>query len=347
MCNAWLTGLSHAEPVIPVSDDEFSGSTTSHLVMTRCQSTPLPTCTVAATLRSMARSPASFCSVVLLLVHLECTAKKNFVTDPSVVALVARRSRPPPLTNQTNALGHRPCMAPSLNLPCCRLRMHCDGLARSVRSCCDHPFCTRDLRSPDAIPLKSRSTTCILPFDHNAAPYNAAIGSLNVPSSLPTAPQIWPLCCFRSSDPPVFDHCPWSLRLGSSVDLPVLRFVHLHGGRSTCGRGARPLCSALPGVVFDRPSGRAVLFCIPCEREVPRGSSVVLRPHCPRSPHLTTPLLYSRTALSRGLSHSSAGLVTHTFRSWPPVVDFLPIDLSGTRPCRITTWSASPFDSWL
>ena len=44
-----------------------------------------------------------------------------------------------------------------------------------------------------------------LPVDLNAVPTDVAIDSLNVPSNLPAAPQIWLLCSFRSSGRPDFE----------------------------------------------------------------------------------------------------------------------------------------------
>ena len=41
-----------------------------------------------------------------------------------------------------------------------------------------------------------------------------------------------------------------------------------------------PTCSSAPGVVFDRPTGRAVRFCVPCRREVNLSS-----PSHPSLPH--------------------------------------------------------------
>ena len=73
--------------------------------------------------------------------------------------------------------------------------------------------------------------------------------------------------------------------MGSSMGLSFMRFFHFHSGQKipdlptvSCSR-----CSSSAAIVFDRPTGRFVRFCVSCQLVVPH-DSVALPPQPPIPP---------------------------------------------------------------
>ena len=164
-------------------------------------------------------------------------------------------------------------------VPRCRQRIHYECLARSVHSCGDHcPFCTQDLVP---VPLLAASLEHLhIPID-----FNAPLPILSV--SLTTChvpPPISPLCCAHFCGAPDFEplndrRMEWSpiqpSAKGSSSDW-LLQWVCRSCGSSTSMQDilalpavSCPQCSSSAGIVFDRPTGRVVRFCVSCQLVVP------------------------------------------------------------------------------
>ena len=94
-----------------------------------------------------------------------------------------------------------------LQSPCCRQRIHCECLARSLFACGDHcPFCTQDLVPVLSAPLLAASSEHLnIPIDFNAPPANSSLNSLCVPAGMPHPPPVFPLCCAHNCGPPDFE----------------------------------------------------------------------------------------------------------------------------------------------
>ena len=141
---------------------------------------------------------------------------------------------------------------------------------------------------------RSSSPSCLTPlravtFEHlnisidfNALPANSSLNSLCVPDGMPHLPPI-SLCCAQSCGSPdcetlggpphgMVSYSPVCPRLvclvlqwvchscGSSItvrDIPALPTV-------SC-----PQCSSSVAIVFDKPTGRVVRFCVSCQLVVP------------------------------------------------------------------------------
>ena len=191
-------------------------------------------------------------------------------------------------------------MANSVALPCCHQRMHyrclvhsCARLWRRMpvlhqRSVAfpDKSFCRNFPCSPQPLPLTFRRAHRILWSTHGP--------------NLPPEPDIWPSCCFRTSGPPDFapvdDHKMERSPLQPTAQGEVLSRWTPQWICRSCGCSTSmddiptmdmvscPSCSA-PGVVFNRPTGGAVRFCVPCRREVNLSS-----PSHPPLPHDPPPL---------------------------------------------------------
>ena len=257
-------------------------------------------------------------------------------------------------------------MANSVALPCCHQRIHYPCLVHSVDACGDGcPFCTRDLLPFLTDPFVATSLAHHnLSLDLQRAPSNSLVNSLHGPNLLPE-PDIWPLCCFRTGGPPDFApvddrRMEWSplqptaqgrssewtpqwicCSCGCSTsmdDIPTVDVV-------SC-----PTCSSAPGVVFDRPTGRAVRFCVPCRREVNSSPSHPPLPHDqPPPPHDSSPAPQpsatppparnwfthvpsaDQPIVRMGISPS------HAAGKWLAILAFLPFDLAWVGPCRIPT----------
>ena len=187
-------------------------------------------------------------------------------------------------------------MANSVALPCCHQRIHYRCLVHSVHACGDGcPFCTRDLLPFLTDPVVATSLAHHnLSLDLQRAPSNSLVNSLHGPN-LPPEPDIWPLCCFRTGGPPDFApvddrRMEWSplqpTAQGRSSEWTPQWICRSCGCSTsmddipTMDMVSCPTCSSAPGVVFDRPTGRAVRFCVPCRREVNLSS-----PSHPPLPH--------------------------------------------------------------
>ena len=190
--------------------------------------------------------------------------------------------------------------ASSFSLPCCRQRIHYECLARSVHACGDHcPFCTQDLVPVLSDPLLAASFEHLnISIDFNAPPANSSLNSLCVPDGMPHPPPIFPLCCAHSCGPPDFEplddrRMEWSpihpFAQGSSSAW-VPQWVCRSCGSSTSIQDipalptvSCPQCSSSAAIVFDRPAGRVVRFCVSCQLVVPH-DSVALPPQPPIPP---------------------------------------------------------------
>ena len=179
----------------------------------------------------------------------------------------------------------------SIQVPCCGQFVHTTCLARSFSSRgLDCPFCNQslaDFASSSSFLASSLFHGCMVDLDR--APSNQAIDSLVVPDDFPPPPPIYPLCCARVGGPPEFEplddrRMEWSpLHPSSSHGATswVPQWVCRSCGASTSLLDIPPLdaascslCSTASAIVFDRPSARAVRFCVPCQRVVPHDSTV-------------------------------------------------------------------------
>ena len=245
-------------------------------------------------------------------------------------------------------------MANSVALPCCHQRIHYWCLVHSVHACGDGcPFCTRDLLPFLTDPFVATSLAHHnLSLDLQRAPSNSLVNSLHGPN-LPPEPDIWPLCCFRTGGPPDFApvddrRMEWSplqpTAQGRSSEWTPQWICRSCGCSSsmddipTMDIVSCPTCSSAPGVVFDRPTGRAVRFCVPCRREVTTSTPRFL-PCSPAIRHSTsdTQLVHPRSPqqiqpiVRMGISPS------HAAGKWLAILAFLPFDLAWVGPCRIPT----------
>ena len=160
---------------------------------------------------------------VPLPVHLQCAALLPSVVESSSV-VCPRCSTQSPASVDFTRFQHLCCvhnvevpvrdctlcaepqtMANSVALPCCHQRMHYRCLVLSVHACGDGcPFCTRDLLPFLTDPFVATSLAHHnLSLDLQRAPSNSLVNSLHG-RNLPPEPDIWPLCCFRTSGPPDF-----------------------------------------------------------------------------------------------------------------------------------------------
>ena len=181
-------------------------------------------------------------------------------------------------------------MENSIQVPCCGQFVHTVCLARSFSSRgVDCPFCNQSLADFARSSLFLASSLfhgCMVDLDR--APSNQAIDSLVVPDDFPPLPPIYPLCCTRVGGPPEFEplddrRMEWSPLHPSNDGATswVPQWVCRSCGASTSLLDIPPLdaascslCSTASAIVFDRPSGRAVRFCVPCQRVVSHDSSV-------------------------------------------------------------------------
>ena len=172
----------------------------------------------------------------------------------------------------------------SIQVPCCGQFVHTVCLARSFSSRgVDCPFCNQslaDFARSSSFLASSLFHGCMVDLDR--APSNQAIDSLIVPDDFPPSPPIYPLCCTRVGGPPDFEplddrRMEWSPLHPSSPGATswVPQWVCRSCGASTSlfdipplDAASCPLCSTSSAIVFDRPSGRAVRFCVPCQRVV-------------------------------------------------------------------------------
>ena len=211
----------------------------------------------------------------------------------------------------------------NIQVPCCGQFVHTVCLARSFSSRgVDCPFCNQSL----ADFARSSSFLASSLFhghmvDLDRAPSNHAIDSLVVPDGFPLPPPIHPLCCNRVGGPPEFEplddrRMEWS-PLHPSTDGAtswVPQWVCRSCGASTSLLDIPPLdavscslCSAASAIVFDRPSGRAVRFCVPCQRVVSHDSTFAIQWHPLHHPVVTRPI-GSRMVLFRVSIHCMGGV---------------------------------------
>ena len=193
--SARLAGLSPSQPVIPVSDDEFPVDDIS-LGDDEMPDPERPYKQCGGNPAVYGLFSCEFLQCRYLPVQLQCATK--LVSDQSVVCPCCRRSRSLPFCCVCDVNDHGIVFQPPMLSPADAFRV--------FGTVCDHcPFCTRDLVSflTDSIVVASLSHLHLL-VDLNAIPLNAAIDPLNVSSSFPPAPPMWPLYCFRSTGPPDF-----------------------------------------------------------------------------------------------------------------------------------------------
>ena len=224
--------------------------------------------------------------------------------------------------------------------------VHTVCLARSFSSRrVDCPFCNQSLANfarSSSFLASSLFHGCMVDLDR--APSNQAIDSLVSPDDFPPSPQIYPLCCTRVGGPPEFEplddrRMEWSPKHpcthGATSWVP--QWICRSCGASTSLLDIPPLdaascslCSTSSAVVFDRPSGRTVRFCVPCQRVVPHDSSVVNTVVSSPPSSVDPPDWFSHGPLS----------CFDSLHGWG-VLALLPIDLFGSHPCRIQPWNSS------
>ena len=128
-------------------------------------------------------------------------------------------------------------MVASLNVSCCRQRVHCECLARSVHSCGDWcPSCTQNLVPILSDPLVAASLEHLdLPVDFDAPLANSVRNSFCVPDNMPSSHKKVLLTLIHwttvGRSCPRFTHTPMVPPLLESffcVGLSLLWFVHFH-----------------------------------------------------------------------------------------------------------------------
>ena len=324
--SARLADLSQQSSQVPVEidltdPDGFSDNMKEDLTpFSDVPLPPVPSCFVCdghfASSGPLSRCVLQCCSISI---HLQCVTDLVHLPSQSVVCPACNPQSPSSLDflhfQHLCCVHHMEapageCMicsspqsfASSFSVPCCRQRIHCECLARSVHSCGDHcPFCTQDLVPVLSDPLLAASFEHLnIPIDFNAPPANSSVNSLCV--SLTTCHVSLPfsLCCAHICGPPDFEplndrRMEWSpihpSAQGSSSDR-VLQWVCRSCGSSTSMQDipvlpavSCPQCSSSAAIVFDRPAGRVVRFCVSCQFVVPHdGVSPPPLPSVPPAP---------------------------------------------------------------
>ena len=149
--------------------------------------------------------------------------------------------------------------ASSFSLPCCRQRIHYECLARSVHACGDYcPFCTQDL-APSCLTLFWQP-----PLNTSTFP-SISTRSLRILHSVLSVSLMEATSSSHFLPLEHLDDRLVGLFNGFVVhavrqDIPALPTV-------SC-----PQCSSSAAIVFDRPTGRVVRFCVSCQLVVPHDS---------------------------------------------------------------------------